>query len=106
MGAAILRTPEGTILHWSAGCERLFGFSASEALGRTAHELLGTRFPDGGRRTLVEEMLTHAANGRASCATAAATASTWWSPRTGSSAATPRTGSRPRCWKCTRTPPR
>jgi PAS domain S-box-containing protein len=57
MGAAILRTPEGVILHWSAGCERLFGFTATEALGRTAHELLGTRFPDGGRRALAEEML-------------------------------------------------
>ena len=56
MGAAILRTPEGAILHWSAGCERLFGIPAAEALGRTAHELLGTRFPDGGRRKLVEEM--------------------------------------------------
>ena len=59
MGAAILRTPEGTILHWSAGCERLFGFPATEALGRTAHELLGTRFPDGGRRALAEELLQH-----------------------------------------------
>src|SRR5215213_1980369 len=38
MGAVILRTPEGAILHWSAGCERLFGFPASEALGRTTHE--------------------------------------------------------------------
>jgi PAS domain S-box-containing protein len=57
MGAVILRTPEGTILHWSAGSERLFGFSAGEALGRTAHELLGTRFPDGGRRALTEEVL-------------------------------------------------
>ncbi|CAA9281331.1 MAG: Chemotaxis protein methyltransferase CheR [uncultured Acetobacteraceae bacterium] len=56
MGAAILRTPEGTILHWSAGCERLFGFPANEALGRTAHELLGTRYPDGGRRALAEEL--------------------------------------------------
>ena len=56
MGAAILRTPEGTILHWSAGCERLFGFPANEALGRTAHELLGTRFPDGGRRALAEQL--------------------------------------------------
>lgn len=56
MGAAILRTPEGTILHWSAGCERLFGVPAIEALGRTAHELLGTRFPDGGRRSLVEAL--------------------------------------------------
>ncbi|GAA0569936.1 hypothetical protein GCM10009416_05580 [Craurococcus roseus] len=56
MGAVILRTPEGTILHWSAGCERLFGFPAGEAMGRTTHELLGTRFPDGGRRSLVEEL--------------------------------------------------
>jgi PAS domain S-box-containing protein len=56
MGAVILRTPEGTILHWSAGCERLFGFPPSEALGRIAHELLGTRFPDGGRRALVEKL--------------------------------------------------
>lgn len=56
MGAVILRTPEGTILHWSAGCERLFGIAAHEALGRVAHELLGTRFPDGGRRSLVEEL--------------------------------------------------
>ena len=57
MGAAILRTPDGTILHWSAGCERLFGVPPGEALGRTSHELLGTRFPDGGRRSVVEELL-------------------------------------------------
>lgn len=57
MTAVLLRTPDGTILHWSAGCERLFGYPAAEALGRLAHELLGTRFPDGGRRSVQEELL-------------------------------------------------
>lgn len=57
MTAVILRAPDGTIRHWSAGCERLFGFPAVEALGRLVHELLGTRFPDGGRRSVQEELL-------------------------------------------------
>lgn len=55
--AVFVRRPDGTIHHWSAGCERLFGFTAAEAVGRAAHELLGTRFPDGGRRTAQETLL-------------------------------------------------
>jgi len=50
MSVVILRDADGTIRHWSAGCERLFGFTAAEAIGQRAHELLGTRFPAGGRR--------------------------------------------------------
>jgi PAS domain S-box-containing protein len=50
MATVLVRSPEGVIRHWSAGCERLFGFTAEEAVGRQAHELLRTRFPDGGRR--------------------------------------------------------
>jgi PAS domain S-box-containing protein len=57
MTAVLLRAPDGTIRHWSAGCERLFGYPAAEALGRLTHELLGTRFPDGGRRSVQEELL-------------------------------------------------
>ncbi|WP_158295486.1 sensor histidine kinase [Crenalkalicoccus roseus] len=57
LSAVILRSPDGVIRHWSAGCERLFGFTAAEALGRLCHELLSTRFPDGGRRTVQEELL-------------------------------------------------
>jgi PAS domain-containing protein len=53
----VLRDPDGTIRHWSVGSERLFGFTAAEATGRLSHELLGTRFPDGGRRTAQEELL-------------------------------------------------
>lgn len=54
--AVLLRDADGTIRHWSAGCERLFGFSAAEAVGQRAHELLGTRFPDGGRRAAQDHL--------------------------------------------------
>ncbi len=57
LSAVVLRYPDGTIRHWSVGSERLFGFTAPEATGRLSHELLGTRFPDGGRRTAQEELL-------------------------------------------------
>jgi PAS domain S-box-containing protein len=57
VSAVILRDADGTIRHWSAGCERLFGFSAAEAIGQRAHELLGTRFPDGGRRAAQDLLL-------------------------------------------------
>lgn len=36
-----VRGMDGTIRHWSAGCERLYGWSATEAVGRNAGELLG-----------------------------------------------------------------
>ncbi|WP_165943209.1 sensor histidine kinase [Roseicella aquatilis] len=54
--AVLLRDADGTIRHWSAGCERLFGFAAAEAIGQRAHELLGTRFPDGGRRAAQDHL--------------------------------------------------
>jgi PAS domain S-box-containing protein len=55
--AAVLRSPDGVIQHWSAGCERLFGFSSTEATGQAVHLLLSTRYPDGGRRKAQEELL-------------------------------------------------
>jgi two-component system CheB/CheR fusion protein len=33
------------IVAWNQGCEQLYGYSCSESLGRTSHELLQTRFP-------------------------------------------------------------
>ncbi|KAA2213692.1 PAS domain S-box protein [Teichococcus oryzae] len=45
LGAFMARRPDGTITYWSAGCERLFGWSAAEALGRRAQALLHTAFP-------------------------------------------------------------
>ncbi len=43
--AFMARDMDGTIRHWSAGCERLYGWSAAEVVGRNSHDLLGTRFP-------------------------------------------------------------
>ncbi len=36
---------EGGIVEWNAGAERLYGYSAAEALGRSSHELLRTVHP-------------------------------------------------------------
>jgi two-component system, chemotaxis family, CheB/CheR fusion protein len=33
------------IVAWNQGCEQLYGYSRSESLGRTSHELMRTRFP-------------------------------------------------------------
>jgi PAS domain S-box-containing protein len=36
---------DGTIEFWNAGAERLYGFAADEAVGRSSHALLKTKFP-------------------------------------------------------------
>ncbi|HLH49176.1 MAG TPA: PAS domain S-box protein [Roseiarcus sp.] len=41
----IIHDLNGTILHWTTGCERLYGWTHEEALGQTVHELLKTKFP-------------------------------------------------------------
>lgn len=38
---------DGPIEFWNAGAERLYGFSSSEAIGRSSHALLQTKFPTG-----------------------------------------------------------
>jgi PAS domain S-box-containing protein len=48
---------DGTITYWSAGAERLFGFTAAEALGRRAGELLRTEWPAGGRWPAIRSLL-------------------------------------------------
>jgi two-component system CheB/CheR fusion protein len=42
----VARRPDGEILYWSEGCRELYGYTAAEALGRNAHELLRTVFPE------------------------------------------------------------
>ena len=36
---------DGPIEFWNAGAERLYGFSPDEAVGRSSHALLETKFP-------------------------------------------------------------
>ncbi len=36
---------DGLIELWNAGAERLYGFAAADAVGRSSHELLQTKFP-------------------------------------------------------------
>jgi two-component system sensor kinase FixL len=42
---AMVRGRDGKILFWARGMERLYGYSADEALGQSSHELLRTEFP-------------------------------------------------------------
>jgi PAS domain S-box-containing protein len=41
----VIHRDDGTILHWTTGCERLYGWAKQEAVGRTVHNLLVTRYP-------------------------------------------------------------
>ena len=41
----LIRRWNGAIEHWSAGCEKLYGWTAQEAAGRIADALLNTVFP-------------------------------------------------------------
>jgi PAS domain S-box-containing protein len=43
--SVIVRRWDGTIDHWTAGCKRLYGWTADEAVGHVCHELLHTTFP-------------------------------------------------------------
>jgi two-component system sensor kinase FixL len=42
---AMVRDLDGTIRFWSAGAERLYGWSRHEAVGRRSHDLLATQLP-------------------------------------------------------------
>jgi len=42
---AMVRNLDGTITHWSAGMQRLYGYSPQDAIGRRSQDLLRTEFP-------------------------------------------------------------
>ena len=41
----VIHRADGKILHWTTGCERLYGWTKAEAVGRIVHDLLATRYP-------------------------------------------------------------
>lgn len=41
----LIRRWDGTIDHWTAGCERLYGWTAHEAVGKKMQELFKTTYP-------------------------------------------------------------
>jgi len=41
----IIHDLDGRIVHWTGGCERLYGWTGEEAVGRLVHELLRTDYP-------------------------------------------------------------
>jgi two-component system sensor kinase FixL len=43
----LIRERDGTITFWTRGMVRLYGFSAAQAVGQPAHQLLKTEFPGG-----------------------------------------------------------
>ena len=43
--AILARTLNNRIVYWNRGAERLYGWSSEEAIGRLAHDLLGTKAP-------------------------------------------------------------
>jgi PAS domain S-box-containing protein len=45
LDAIILRDMQGVIISWNHGAEKLFGWTSDEAVGKHAHTLLHTRFP-------------------------------------------------------------
>ena len=45
LAAVMVRGLDGVIRFWTAGCERLYGWSAQEAVGQPAHALLHTVLP-------------------------------------------------------------
>jgi PAS domain S-box-containing protein len=57
VASVAIRTPDGVIRAWSAGAERLFGFTRAQAVGQRMQDLLGTRFATGGRRAAMAELL-------------------------------------------------
>ena len=41
----IIHDADGKVLHWTAGCERLYGWSRQEAKEKLVHELLKSKYP-------------------------------------------------------------
>jgi two-component system sensor kinase FixL len=53
----VLTNPDGEIIHWSGGCEQLYGWSAGEAIGRNKYALLRSqcRLTEAARRSRLDD---------------------------------------------------
>lgn len=68
----LVRDAEDRIVYWNKGAERLYGYTPEEAIGKTSHDLLCTKFPDSleqieahlGRHGLWEGELIHCTKDR------------------------------------------
>ena len=56
LAQVLTRTFPGEIRSWSRGMERLYGYSATQAIGAISHELLRTEFPQS-RQAMERELL-------------------------------------------------
>jgi PAS domain S-box-containing protein len=51
----VIHREDGTILNWTTGCERLYGWAKQEAVGRIVHDLLVTQYPEP-REAILDEV--------------------------------------------------
>ena len=51
----IIHDVDGKVLHWTTGCERLYGWTREEARGNFIHELLRTKY-SGPRDKIIAEL--------------------------------------------------
>ena len=94
--------PDGRILSWNDGAAALYGWTAAAAVGRTTHDLLGTRvLPGGGAGAETDAALAVRGTGRANWSTRGVTARGWWS-RAGRRCCAPPTARRRRSCKVNR----
>jgi PAS domain S-box-containing protein len=54
----IIHSSDGVVHHWTMGCERLYGWTRDEAVGRRLGDLLATRYPQSREEILEEVRLT------------------------------------------------
>ncbi|MFC7538586.1 PAS domain S-box protein [Siccirubricoccus deserti] len=63
----------GHVVHWSAGCERVYGWTREEMLGKRARTMLKTELPPGGMGPITAA-LERDGSWQESCGSAARTA--------------------------------
>jgi PAS domain S-box-containing protein len=51
----VIHAADGEILHWTTGCERLYGWSKQEATGKIVYDLLATTYPQS-RDVILDEL--------------------------------------------------